>query len=144
MTVVAGAAAGTRQDDLLLIDQSGARELVGYHSQMTDDNTGICSLEIGPQHLNRLGLLHGGFVSLLLDNGCGVAVRSVLDNLETQAVTIALSVNFILGVGSGKVSAIGRVTGGGRSLKFAEAELRDDAGRLVATGSATFRIFEAK
>lgn len=144
MTPVGGPAAGTGQDDLLPIDQSGARELVGYHSGIPDGESGSCSLEIGPQHLNRLGLLHGGFVSMLLDNGCGAAVRSVLGNLDSRAVTVSLSVNFISGAGSGWVTATGRVTGGGRSLKFAEAELRDDSGRLLATGSATFRILEAK
>lgn len=144
MTVVGGPAAGTGQDDLLPIDQSGSRELVGYRSEIPDGETGTCSLEIGPQHLNRLGLLHGGFVSMLLDNGCGVAVRSVLGNIDSRAVTVSLSVNFISSVGSGRVTATGHVTGGGRSLKFAEAELRDASGHLLATGSATFRILEAR
>lgn len=136
------AAVDTGEDDLLPIDQSGVRDLVGYRSSVPDNETGVCTLEIGPQHLNRLGLLHGGFVSMLLDNGCGVAVRSVLGDIDTRAITVSLSVNFISGARSGRVTATGRVTGGGRSLKFAEAELRDEAGRLLATGSATFRILD--
>lgn len=131
-----------RGEALLPIDMSGARELVGYRSSL--DGGGSCSLEIGPQHLNRLGLLHGGFVSMLLDNGCGVAIRNAIGNTDAGAVTVSLSVNFIAGAGSGRVTATGRVTGGGKSLKFAEAELRDDTGRLLATGSATFRIIQKR
>ncbi len=134
----------SRPADLLLIDRSGARDLVGYRSAMPDEGSGACSLEIGPQHLNRLGLLHGGFVSMLLDNGCGVAVRNVLGDVDTRAITVSLSVNFISGANSGRVTATGRVTGGGRSLKFAEAELRDESGHLLATASATFRILAVK
>lgn len=88
-----------RGEALLPIDMSGARELVGYRSSL--DGGGSCSLEIGPQHLNRLGLLHGGFVSMLLDNGCGVAIRNAIGNTDAGAVTVSLSVNFIAGAGSG-------------------------------------------
>ena len=41
----------------------------------------------------------------------------------------------------GLVTGGGDVVGGDRSMKFAEAELRDAAGRLLATCNATFRVF---
>ncbi|KRW97549.1 PaaI family thioesterase [Paracoccus sp. MKU1] len=138
---------GAGDGDLLPVDRSGARQLVGYRSAAAGAGSegGSCSLEVGPQHLNRLGLLHGGFVSMLLDNSCGVAIREEIGDLDVPAVTVTLSVNFIAGVGPGRrVTATGRVTGGGHSLKFAEAELRDDAGRLLATGSATFRLMRSR
>lgn len=120
-------------------DQSGARDLVRYMTCASDEG-GTCSLEIGPWHLNRLGLLHGGFVSMLIDNGCGAAVRNALNDVDAAIVTVSLSVNFIAGARTGRVTASGRVTGGGKSIKFADAELRDESGRLLATGSATFRV----
>lgn len=122
----------------LAVDISGAGDLVGYRSSVGDQPS--CSLQIGPQHLNRVGLLHGGFVSMLLDNGCGVAIRKDLGDIEASIVTVTLSVAFVAGAREGLVTAVGRVTGGGRSLKFAEAELRDQQGNLLATGSATFRV----
>lgn len=124
--------------DKLVVDISGAGDLVGYRSSI--DDLPSCSLHIGPQHLNRVGLLHGGFVSMLLDNGCGVAIRKELGDIEASIVTVTLSVTFVAGASEGLVTAVGRVVGGGRSLKFAEAELRDQDGQLLATGSATFRV----
>ena len=127
-------------NDLLPIDRSGARALVGYRSAMPDDGSGVCTLVIEPRHLNRLGLLHGGFVSMLLDNGCGIAVRNAIGDPDATAVTVTLSVSFISAARSGRVTATGRVTGGGTSLKFVEAELRHESGRLLATASATFKV----
>ncbi|WBU53614.1 PaaI family thioesterase [Paracoccus sp. SCSIO 75233] len=127
-------------DERLSIDYSGSCDLVGYRSSLPDEGGGACELNIGPQHLNRLGLLHGGFVSMLLDNGCGTAVRRDAGDIETGVVTVNMSVNYVAGVSSGRVIATGRVVGGGKTLKFAESELRDEAGRLLATCSATFKI----
>lgn len=131
-------------DDLLPIDRSGARELVGYRSFLPDDQTGACSLEIGPQHLNRMGVLHGGFVSMLLDNGCGTALRNHLGDVDSGVVTVSINVNFIAGASEGRVTATGRVTGGGRSLKFIEADLRAEDGRLLATATAIFRVVKKR
>ncbi|MFS4437470.1 PaaI family thioesterase [Paracoccaceae bacterium GXU_MW_L88] len=134
----------TAPDDRLPIDFSGACDLVGYRSSLTEGRGGACSLEVGPQHLNRVGLLHGGFVSMLLDNACGIAIRNEIGDIDAALVTMTLSVNFLSGVSEGRVVATGRVVGGGRSVKFAEAELKDDAGRLLATGHTSFKIIGKK
>lgn len=128
------------EDDPPPFDRSGARALVGYRSGLPDDGRATCTLDIGPEHLNRLGLLHGGFVAMLLDNCTGLAVRTAAGDRGASAVTASLTVNYISGARAGRVIATGRVTGGGRTLKFAEAELRDEEGRLLATATGTFRM----
>ncbi|OUS07800.1 hypothetical protein A9Q96_05415 [Rhodobacterales bacterium 52_120_T64] len=130
--------------ELLAMDHSGAGELVGYNSSLPGDGTADCSLTIGPQHMNRLGILHGGFVAMLLDNGAALAVRNFARDEITPAVSVSLSVNYIAGVKSGTVTATGRITGGGRTLKFAEAELRDQDGQLLATASGIFRMLDKR
>ncbi|WP_414476347.1 PaaI family thioesterase [Microvirga sp. M2] len=125
---------------MLPVDHSGARALVGYRSTMSQGEGGECTLSVEPRHLNRMGVLHGGFVSMLLDNSCGVAVRNALGNPDAALVTATLTVNFIAGARGGRVTATGHVTGGGHSLKFAEAKLHDQDGRLLATAIATFKI----
>src|SRR3989338_3229790 len=106
-------------------EASGCRDLIGYVSYLPDDNAGACSLDVGPRHFNRLGLLHGGIVSMLLDNACSLAVRNAIGSIQTTVVTINLSVNFLAAARSGFVTATGRVTGGGKSVKFVDGELRD-------------------
>lgn len=121
-------------------DHSGASDLVGCRAYVTGDGRAVCELLVGPQHRNRAGLLHGGLVSMLLDNGCGVAVRQALGDPHARTLTVTLSVNFIAGATEGLIVATGRVTGGGRGLKFAAAELRDEQGNLLATASAVFKV----
>ncbi len=136
-----GTGNGSSGHSMVPVYEYGARELVGYKSYLPDGFSGVCSLDVGPQHLNGLGMLHGGIVSMLLDNGCGIAVRTVLGDVDAAAVTVSVGVNFIDSASEGLVTGGGDVVGGDRSMKFAEAELRDAAGRLLATCNATFRVF---
>lgn len=121
-------------------DRSGVCAHVGYRSGTDENGGGVCELDIGPQHLNLHGVLHGGIVSMLIDNACGVAIRRQIPHTEASSVTVTLNVNFLRSATGGTVRAVGRITGGGQSLKFAEATLTDADGQVLATGSATFRI----
>jgi len=129
-------------DDPLSIDQSGARGLIGYRSYVAGDGIAACVLRLGPQHLNRLGVLHGGLVAMLLDTAAGIAVRSFSRVKETPTVTVSMTVNYISAAKSDEVTATARITGGGRSLKFADAELRDQDGTLLATASGAYKLLE--
>lgn len=129
------------REESLLVDASAVRQLVGYHSFLPDDPAlGGCSLRIGPQHLNRSDGLHGGLITMLLDNACAIAVRRSLGAIETVVMTLSLTVNFVAPARSGCVTATGRVTSGGRKLKFVEGELRHENGQLLATASAVFKV----
>ena len=123
-------------------DPSGARGLIGYRSYIAGDGIGACALRLGPQHLNRLGVLHGGLVAMLLDTAGGIAVRSFSREKETPTITVSMTVNYISAAKSDEIIATARITGGGRSLKFADAELRDQDGTLFATASGTYKLLE--
>lgn len=120
-------------------EASGCRDLIGYVSYLPDDNAGACSLDVGPG-TSTVWVFYMGIVSMLLDNACSLAVRNAIGSIQTTVVTINLSVNFLAAARSGFVTATGRVTGGGKSVKFVDGELRDGTGRLLATCSAAFRV----
>ena len=54
-------------------------------------------------------------------------------------VTLSLNVSYLSRPRGAVMIAEARRTGGGRSTFFAEGEVRDDAGELIATGSGVFR-----
>jgi uncharacterized protein (TIGR00369 family) len=89
-----------------------------------------------------LGVFHGGLVAMLLDTAAGIAVRSFSREKETPTVTVSMTVNYISAAKSDEVTATARITGGGRSLKFADAELRDQDGTLLATASGAYKLLE--
>jgi uncharacterized protein (TIGR00369 family) len=89
---------------------------------------------------NRHGNLHGGVHATLLDTAMGYAGCWTGDpNRRQMALTLSLTVNFQGRSGGRRMIAEARRTGGGRRSFFAEGEVRDEDGVLLATGSGVFR-----
>jgi uncharacterized protein (TIGR00369 family) len=89
---------------------------------------------------NRHGNLHGGVHATLLDTAMGYAGCWTGDPDRRQmALTLSLTVNFQGRSGGRRMIAEARLTGGGRRSFFAEGEVRDEDGVLLATGSGVFR-----
>ena len=65
-------------------------------------------------------------------------------DVKQRVVTLSLNVQY-LSVASGQMLiAEGRKTGGGRSVAFAEGEIKDEHGTVVATATANFKYFSGK
>jgi len=54
-------------------------------------------------------------------------------------MTVSLNMQYVAPAQGGRVTAIGQVTGGGRKLCYANGELRDDQGVLVASAAGVFK-----
>lgn len=98
------------------------------------------SFEAGDAFVNRGGRIFGGFLSAMLDGLCGHAVRLTHEVPGTPQVTLELKTSFVGRADKGKLVGEGWVRHRGKSIAFAEGELRDENGELVATASATFKI----
>lgn len=98
----------------------------------------IMTAEPDESHYNPIGSVHGGFFATVLDSVCGCAVHSTLAAGEGYT-TLEIKVSFLRAItaDTGSVSAHGWVTRRGRSAVFAEADLRDRDGRVLATASST-------
>jgi uncharacterized protein (TIGR00369 family) len=91
---------------------------------------------------NPIGVVHGGLVCTLLDTVAGCAVHTTLP--QGMAYTsIELKVNYLRAVHatSGPLTAVGTVVKPGRRVAFAEGEVRDAAGRVVATATSSLLVF---
>ncbi|MCD0503811.1 PaaI family thioesterase [Bordetella petrii] len=100
----------------------------------------VLSMDLRPSHLNRQGALQGGVVCALLDAACGYSgIVPQPGNQQDNAVTISLAINFIGSVTAGQVRATGIVTGRGRKIYFARAEVSTADGRILATAQGSFK-----
>lgn len=92
---------------------------------------------------NRHGNLHGGVHATLLDTAMGYAGCWTGDPERRQlALTLSLTVNY-QGRSSGRrMIAEARKTGGGRRIFYAEGEVRDEAGVLLASATGVFKYFD--
>lgn len=119
----------------------GFSALVGYRLLAWREDYAEIALELGPQHLNGHGIPHGGLIATLLDTACGFAgVYCTVPGNVRHAMTLSLTTQFVGQVRSfDRLVAIGRKTGGGRSIYFAIGEVLDGKGNLIAQATATFR-----
>ena len=93
-------------------------------------------MTLGPQHMNNIGVVHGGALCTLLDVAMGTAGRT---QAGKPVMTLDMQVAFLSPGRSGVLTAEGRVVRGGRSILFCEAEIRDETGELVAKSSGVFK-----
>lgn len=119
---------------------SGFQALIGYRIVEWSEGLAIVALEIGGQHLNRSGVLHGGVLTTLIDTVCGYAgCYCAVPGRVRRAVTLSLTTNFTGQVGSGVLQAVGRKQTGGRRIFYCSGEVFDADDALVAVGQGTFR-----
>lgn len=97
------------------------------------------SFYAGENFVNRGGRIYGGFLSAMLDGLCGHAVRTTT-RTPTPQVTLELKTSFLGRADMGTLIGEGWVRHRGKSIAFAEAELRREDGELVARASATFKL----
>jgi len=101
----------------------------------------IMGLALRPELSNRGGVMHGGAIMSLIDAAGGAAVRTMQrpgDPLPALPST-DISTSFI-NPAQGNVIAIGHAVRRGRTVAFAEVEVRDAAGTLVALGRTTYVV----
>ncbi|WP_293451188.1 PaaI family thioesterase [Planktotalea sp.] len=122
-------------------NETGTQKLIGYVIEVGHiDGTARCWLDLDARHLNRHNVLHGGVATMLLDSASGAAGSLTVDDTgKAPFLTVSLTTQFVASGLPGRVTAVGRVTGGGRSLKYITAELHHEDGTLIATSTGVFK-----
>ncbi|MDT7837363.1 PaaI family thioesterase [Aquabacterium sp. OR-4] len=110
---------------------------LGIHRVRADHGEALIELTLRPELCNNHGGGHGGVMMTLLDCAMAHAALSRID-YSREVVTVDMHIAF-MHPASGRLQATGRATGGGRSVCFCEAEIRDDHGHVIAKSMGTFR-----
>ncbi|WP_224815369.1 PaaI family thioesterase [Hasllibacter sp. MH4015] len=113
---------------------------LGYRLTRWSKDRATVEMPIAPHIQNRQGLPHGGIHATLLDTAMGYAGCFTGDrDAPRMALTLSLNVNYLSRPKGALLIATARRTGGGRSTFFAEGEVRDDLGTVIATSTGVFR-----
>jgi len=122
-------------------DETGTQRLVGYVLEVGHaDGCARCWLDLDERHLNRHNVMHGGIATTMMDNASGATGSlSVDDTGLAPFLTISLNTQFIAPGLPGRVTAVAKITGGGRSLKYIASELHHEDGTLIATSTGVFK-----
>lgn len=120
---------------------TGFADLLDYRLIRWEEGLAEVAITVAQQHLNRSGLAHGGLLATLLDAACGYAgCYSAAPAAPRRALTLALNTQFIAAARLGdRLLCQARQTGGGATVFFATAEVREQEGRLIARGDGVFK-----
>ncbi len=126
--------------DNLDTDPAPFHDLLGLRLEEWREGYARTSLLVGRQHNNRSGVLHGGVLLSMIDQGGAFAGLwcSVPGNIR-KAVTVDLDCRFTGQVTGGRVVAESRVATRGRNIFFTRTEVFNEAGEMVAFGAGTHR-----
>jgi uncharacterized protein (TIGR00369 family) len=118
----------------------GFRKLIGLNLLELQEGSAVMGLEIGSEHLNSQGSLHGGIIATMIDHAGGMSGCLCQETGRIRkAVTLSLTTSFLAPASEGKITATGRKRPGGRRIFVSTVEITDEAGKLLAVGEATYR-----
>lgn len=114
---------------------------IGLEFVSVTDGEVVMTAQPDESHYNPIGSIHGGFFATVLDSACGCAVHSTLP-AGVGYTSLEIKISFLrpITAETGTVTARGWVTRRGRNASFAEADIRDKEGRVLATASSTCLI----
>ncbi|MBI3451533.1 MAG: PaaI family thioesterase [Rhodospirillales bacterium] len=119
---------------------SGFRQLIGFRLTEWKQGEATLSLTVGPRHLNRNGVVHGGVLTTLIDAAGGYAgCYCPHPNRVRRTATVSLATQFIAPGRNGEIVARARVRGGGRRIFISSVEVLDAGGKLLALGEGVYR-----
>lgn len=102
----------------------------------------VAELDVGPQHLQPYGLVHGGVYAGLAETVCsvGAGVNAFADGRAT--VGLENHTSFLQAVRSGTLRATARPLVKGRRTHVWQATITDADARTVATGQVRLMMLE--
>lgn len=101
------------------------------------DGATTLQLELSQKHMSRANRVHGGVLFTLLDSALG---RSILHSLPEGrgCATVEIKVNYFRPIQTGRVTARGWKRELTKSLGYAEGEVVNEEGKVLARASGTF------
>jgi len=104
-------------------------KVVGARILEAANGSAIAELELTEDHLNGLGLVHGGVIFSLAD----MAFAAASNSHGVKAVAINLTINFIKSAQEGKPTAHAREISLSRKIGNYHIDVTDENGVLIAS-----------
>ncbi len=105
----------------LHLDDVGASRVTGW-------------IDLGPEHHQPWGLVHGGVYATAIESAASVGASEAAQELGLIAVGVNNNTNFVRPVTEGRVQVCAEPLTQGRTQQLWEVRITDDQDRLVAVG----------
>lgn len=101
------------------------------------DGAYVMELDIGEQHLNRYGYVHGGALFALLDTTMSRVYFNAFPPEDHNGVTLQMNINYLKSAKHGRLTAFGYLVKATRRTAYVEGRIDNAAGDLIARATAT-------
>ncbi len=115
--------------------------LLGFTLVDVGEGWAVFEAEVGEEHYNPIGVVHGGLAGLLADSAMGCAVQSTL-TAGSGYTTLEYKVNLVRPITAETrlIRCRAEIVHAGRRTGTAEARVTDASGRLLAHATTTCLI----
>src|SRR5713101_7324382 len=96
-------------------------------------------IELGPEHHQPWGIVHGGVYTTAIENAASVGAARAAQELGLAAVGVNNNTNFLRSVTAGRVEVDARPIQQGKTQQLWEVRITDGEDRLVAVGQVRLR-----
>ncbi len=115
--------------------KSSAGNWLGFTLEQIEQGKAIICLTVKKEMTNPYGNIHGGMMSMVIDEAIGWAVYSL--ESEQHYTTLSLNVDFLYAIKEGeKLKAIANVIRAGKKIINVECFVYNDADKLLARGNS--------
>ncbi len=119
---------------------------LGARLTSAENGRAVIEMPISPCFTQGGGVIAGGILATLADEGMAHAVISLLDH-DRSTVTTEMNIRYLRAADPNKEGIListATVIKPGRQIMTAEAEVRDGEGRLLATAGGSFFVVATK
>jgi uncharacterized protein (TIGR00369 family) len=128
--------------DVLNASLDGWNRAMGIRFVVATGDEVIAELEVGPQHLQPYGLVHGGVYAGMIETVTSVGAALHGLRRDQGAVGLENSTSFLHAVRAGVLRATARPLQRGRRSQVWQADITDDKGVVAATGRVRLLALE--
>ena len=118
------------------------KQHLGMDIEETAPGQAIARVELGAEHMNPNGVVHGAVLFAMVDTAMGKATMSVLEDGHLCA-SVEVHLRFVRPAVSGLLEADTRVLRRGRTIVHLDSDVHDGAGRLIAKATGTFAVLSS-
>lgn len=122
---------------------AGSRSEAGNWMQLTlehiEEGSATISLTVRKEMTNPYGMIHGGMMSLVMDEAIGWAVVSL--QAQHHYTSLNLNVDFLYAIKEGdRLRAVSKIVRHGKKIIHAECTVYDMQGRLLGKGASNLVV----
>lgn len=128
--------------DLINDRLDGYNQAMGLRFTRVSENELEAQIEVGKQHLQPYGIVHGGVHAGMIETICSAGAAITVYAEGRTVVGLENNTSFLRAVRSGTLRCVARPLSRGRSSQVWQADVFDHRQRMVASGKVRLLVLE--